>query len=337
MSHRILTLISSICCFLLLASCSQETNWLRVEGNHIVNAKGETFIPRGLCMADPCRLIEDGHWEYDYFLQARIWGANCVRFAVHPGSLNKTGWERAFQAMDEGIEWAKQLDMYVIMDFHSIGNLRTEQFTGKAYETTLEETYKFWRTVAERYKDEPCVAFYELFNEPTVTAPGVGECTWTQWRQIQEGLIDAIREINPRALCLCAGFNWAYDLTVVADEPVRRDNIAYVSHPYPMEREQPWEEKWEEDYGFVADTYPVICTEIGFCLKGEKGEHVPVISTPEYGERITEYFEKKGIGFTAWCFDASWAPALFSDWDYTPTTQGRFFKAYLQKNNPYKH
>jgi len=32
-----------------------------------------------------------------------------------------------------------------------------------------------------------------------------------------------------------------------------------------------------------------------------------------------------------WCFDTRWAPTLISDWDYTPTTQGRFFKAYLQK------
>ena len=39
---------------------------------------------------------------------------------------------------------------------------------------------------------------------------------------------------------------------------------------------------------------------------------------------------KKGISFTVWCFDPNWAPMLFSDWDFTPTTQGRFFKDYLQ-------
>ena len=47
---------------------------------------------------------------------------------------------------------------------------------------------------------------------------------------------------------------------------------------------------------------------------------------PQY----TRYFEQKGISFTVWCFDTSWAPMLISDWDFTPTTQGRFFKAYLQ-------
>ena len=55
------------------------------------------------------------------------------------------------------------------------------------------------------------------------------------------------------------------------------------------------------------------------------------MSTDEYGEHITKYFERKGISFTVWCFDTSWAPMLISDWNFTPTTQGRFFKAYLQQ------
>ena len=54
------------------------------------------------------------------------------------------------------------------------------------------------------------------------------------------------------------------------------------------------------------------------------------MSTDVYGEHITKYFERKGISFTVWCFDPNWAPMLFSDWDFTPTTQGRFFKAYLK-------
>ena len=40
--------------------------------------------------------------------------------------------------------------------------------------------------------------------------------------------------------------------------------------------------------------------------------------------------KEKGISFTVWCFDIHWAPTLISDWDFTPTTQGRFFKNYLQ-------
>ena len=329
MKKGILTaMLAGVLAVLLSASCSAEEGWVKVKGNKFVGPDGNELVFRGLCFSDPVKLVRDGQWNERYFAEAADWGANVVRFAVHPTNLNAMGWEETFKAIDQGVAWAKEHGMYVIMDWHSIGNLKEEKYTSPMYNTTLAETFKFWRTVAERYKDEPTVALYELFNEPTVT--GTGNCTWGEWKEIQERIIDTVRVHNPRAVCLCAGFNWAYDLTPVATAPIDRPNVAYVSHPYPMKRSEPWEEQWEKDFGYVADTYPVICTEIGFCLEDEPGAHIPVMSTDVYGEHITKYFERKGISFTVWCFDPHWAPMLISDWDFTPTTQGRFFKAYLQ-------
>ena len=327
--------VSAFILFLLLiatASCSapEKGGRVRVEGNKFIGPDGNEFIFRGLCFSDPVKLLRDGQWNEPYFAEAADWGANVVRFAVHPANLNSLGWDETFEAIDRGVEWAKKYGLYVILDWHSIGNLKDELYTSPMYDTTREETFRFWRTAASRYKDEPAVALYEIFNEPTVTAENVGSCTWREWKQLQEQIIDTVRTYNPDAVCLCAGFNWAYDLTPVATEPIDRPNIAYVSHPYPMKRSEPWEEQWEQDFGFVADTYPVICTEIGFCLEDEPGAHIPVISTEAYGTHITEYLEKKGISFTVWCFDPHWGPMLIKDWDFTPTTQGLFFKDYLQ-------
>lgn len=327
--------VSAFILFLLLiatASCSapEKGGRVRVEGNKFIGPDGNELIFRGLCFSDPVKLLRDGRWNEPYFAEAADWGANVVRFAVHPANLNSLGWDETFEAIDRGVEWAKKYGLYVILDWHSIGNLKDELYTSPMYDTTREETFRFWRTAASRYRDEPAVALYELFNEPTVTAENVGSCTWREWKQLQEQIIDTVRTYNPDAVCLCAGFNWAYDLTPVATEPIDRPNIAYVSHPYPMKRSEPWEEQWEQDFGFVADTYPVICTEIGFCLEDEPGAHIPVISTEAYGTHITEYLEKKGISFTVWCFDPHWGPMLIKDWDFTPTTQGRFFKDYLQ-------
>lgn len=304
---------------------------IHVEGNRFVTRSGQTFVFKGLCLSDPVKLVGDGQWNERLFAEAASWGANVVRFPVHPENINRYGWDATFKLMDQGIKWAKKHNMYVVMDWHSIGNLKDEKFFKPMYVTTKEETLRFWRTVARRYKNEPAVALYELFNEPTITAEvDLGTATWKEWKAMLEEIIDAIRAINPRAVCMCAGFDWAYDLTPIATDPIERENIAYVSHPYPMKREQPWEAKWEADYGYVADKYPVFCTEMGYCLEGERGAHIPVISTDVYGEAITKYFERKGISFTVWCFDPHWGPMLISDWDYTPTTQGRFFKKYLQ-------
>lgn len=332
MKKLIFTLMTAV---LALSSCNggaQSQKFVKVVGNKFIDRDGKEIIFRGLCYSDPNKLVREGHWNDEYFAQAAEWGANIVRFAVHPADLNRTGWEKTFQYMDEGIELAKKYNMYVIMDWHSIGNLREEKYTSGMYNTTKAETFKFWRTVAQRYKNEPAVALYEVFNEPTITAPNVGTSTWAQWRELQEQIIDTIRAYNPNAVCLCAGFNWAYNLPDVATDPIRRENVAYVSHPYPMKSGEPWEENWEKEFGYVADTYPVICTEIGFCLENEPGAHVPVMSTGIYADRITKYFEKKGISFTVWCFDTSWAPTLISDWKFTPTTQGKKFKAYLQES-----
>lgn len=327
------TLFAAVLAIILAACTSQPTEkWVRVEGNKFIAPDGNEIVFKGLCFSDPVKLLSEGQWTEKYFAEAADWGANIVRFAVHPSHLNSLGWDATFEAMDQGIEWAKKHNLYVIMDWHSIGNLKEAKYTHEMYNTTLDETFKFWRTVAQRYADEPAVALYEVYNEPTVTGENTGECTWEEWKGIQEQIIDTIRVYNPNAVCLCAGFDWAYDLTPVASAPIARENIAYVSHPYPMKREQPWEEKWEADFGYVADTYPVICTEIGFCLEHEYGAHIPVISDVTYAEHITKYFESKGISFTVWCFDPHWSPCLIEDWNYTPTTQGKFFKNYLQGN-----
>ena len=312
------------------AIANDFTGWVRVEGNKFLDPQGNQMLFAGLCASDPDRLETANQWNDRYFGEAANWGANIIRFAVHPQAVRRRGWDAYFEILDRGVELARQHGLYVIMDWHSIGNLKEERFPRQEYITTLDETLQFWKEAARRYKDDPVVAMYEIFNEPTVTR--LGECTWEEWRKINEQIIDAIREYNPQALCLVAGFNWAYDLRPVLNDPVQRPNVAYVSHPYPQKREKPWEEAWEADWGHVADKYPVICTEIGFCLENERGAHVPVITDMTYGPEMTSYLKKKGISFTAWCFDPTWAPGLITDWSFTTTTQGTFFRDYLQSN-----
>ena len=126
--------------------------------------------------------------------------------------------------------------------------------------------------------------------------------------------------------------NWAYLLDEVIENPVNRSNVAYVTHPYPQKREQPWEDKWDADWGKVTEYYPVIATELGFVGAGERGEHIPVIGDETYGKAIIDYFDKKGVSYTIWCFDPDWAPTLIKDYKFTPSRQGVFFKKVLQKN-----
>lgn len=304
---------------------------IKVEGKNIVTENGEVLRLKGVSFSDPDKLEKNGQWNKRYFQEAKNWGCNVVRFAVHPTALNNRGWEAYFDLVDTGVKLATELEMYVIIDWHSIGNLNTEKFSNKMYITSMEETIKFWKTVAQKYKGNSTVAVYELFNEPTNEGGNLGELSWETWKPTLEKIIDEITKIDNEKIFLVAGMNWGYFLDEVLGNPVDRKNVAYCSHPYPQKREKPWEPQWEKDWGSVADKYPVIATEFGFMGADERGAHIPCISDESYGEAIMNYFDKKGISYTIWCFDPNWPPTLITDWNFAPSRQGKFFKAVLSK------
>jgi endoglucanase len=325
--------ISFISLLLLSSFCilGNQLPKIKVEGKNFVNENGEIIRFKGVSFSDPDKLEKDGQWNRRYFEEAKNWGCNIVRFAVHPTRLNDRGWEEYFTLMDKGIDWATELEMYVIIDWHSIGNLNKEIWSRPMYTTSWNETVKFWKKVAEHYKGNTTVAFFELFNEPTSQGGKLGELSWATWRPTMEKLIDEINAVDDQKVYLVAGMDWGYYLDETVKNPVNRKNVAYVTHPYPQKRNQPWVPQWEKDWGHVADHYPIMATEFGFMGPDERGAHVPCIGDESYGEAIMNYFGEKGISYTLWCFDPQWSPVLITDWNYTPSRQGRFFKKYLSE------
>ena len=317
---------------LLLAYFSQgQLPRISVKGNQFI-AGNAPVVFHGMSSSDPEKLDRDKHWDKRYFEEMKNWGANLVRFPVHPTAWRRLGQEKYLSLLDQGIKYAGDLNMYVIINWHSIGNLKTEKYQDGMYETTKKETMEFWGIMAKRYKDNPTVAFFELFNEPTTYGGKLGDITWAEWKEINEEMIKVIRNNGAKTVPLVAGFNWAYDLTPVANDPVNAEEIGYVSHPYPMKRQKPWEGQWTADWGFVAKKYPLILTEIGFCGENDRGAHIPVISDESYGDAITAYTKENGISYVVWVFDPQWAPMLIENWDFVPTRQGRYFKNALGKN-----
>lgn len=315
---------------LVVAFAQAQLPRVSVKGNQFT-AGGAPVIFHGMSIADPDKLEREQHWDKKIFDEIKSWGANLVRFPVHPASWHKQGQEKYLALLDRGIKYAGDLGLYVIIDWHSIGNLKTEKFQSPMYETTKKETLEFWDIISKRYKDNTTVAFFELFNEPTTYGGQLGEISWAEWKTMNEEMIKIIRNNKATTVPLVAGFNWAYDLTPVANDPVNAEGIGYVSHPYPMKRQKPWEPQWTADWGFTAKKYPLILTEIGFCGKEDRGAHVPVISDESYGDAITTYSKDNNISYVLWVFDPQWAPMLIDNWEFTPTRQGRYFKAAMSK------
>ena len=319
---------------MILSTCAPQdkSSHIVVSGNKFADEMGNTIQFKGMNASDPDKLEKEGMWNQRYFDEMQSWGANLVRFPIHPSSWRERGQKEYFDLLDRGIAMAEKSNMHVILDWHSIGNLETGQFQHERYFTSKEETFEFWKLMAIRYGSNPTVSFFEFFNEPTTINGKLGELSWSQWKKTNEDLIDLIRKHEAKAIPLVAGFDWAYELTNVLEDPIEAESIAYVSHPYPMKREKPWEEAWESDWGHVADAYPVILTEVGFCHEDEHGAHIPVIDDGKYVKAITDYADKKNLSFVIWIFDNRWSPRLLLDWDFTPSKSGQMWKNYLQEN-----
>jgi len=296
---------------------------ISVKGNKFVDPEGNPILFRGLSISDPDRIESLGHWNREHFVKCQEMGAKVVRIPIHPAAWRGRTPAKYLELLDQAVEWCTELNMYIMLDWHSIGNLTTGVYENPAYETTLQETYNFWRTLARHYAGHNTIAFWELFNEPTTYRGQLGPVVWDEWKKICENEISIIRAYHPEAVVLVAGFDWAYDLTPIREAPINATNIGYVTHPYSNKRPRPWEPKWELDFGFAADTYPVVATEFGGAT--ETGNARDGDQTP-YGPSIFRYLESKGISWVVWCFDPQWAPTLMSDWDYTLTPAGEYAK-----------
>jgi len=295
---------------------------ISVKGNKFIDPQGKTVLFRGLSISDPDKLEGQGHWTKEHFAKVKEMGAMVVRIPVHPVAWRERTPAEYLKLLDQAVEWCTDLDLYIDLDWHSIGNLTTGLFQDPMYDTSQQETYNFWRTVARHFAGHNTVAFFELFNEPTTYRNELGPVNWMEWKRMQEDLIAIIRAYHVQAIPLVAGFDWAYDLTPLLLAPIAADGIGYVTHPYANKRPRPWEPKWEEDFGFAAARYPVVATEFG-------GFAAPNANADAYGPAIIKYLEGKGISWMVWCFDPEWGPTLIGNWEYKLTPAGEFAKIAL--------
>ena len=302
---------------------------ISVKGNKFVDPQGNTMLFRGLSIADPDKIEHQGHWSPEFFAHVQQTGTRLVRIPVHPIAWRERGPVPYLKLLDQAVEWCTSLNMYVDIDWHTIGNLNKELFQDPMYQTSPGETFNFWRIVARHFAGNNTVAFYELFNEPTTYNDQLGPASWDEWKHTNENLITLIRGYDHQNIPLVAGFDWAYDLTPLHTNPIQAEGIGYVTHPYPHKRSKPWEPKWDEDFGFAAGRYPIIATEIGYWTGPNTNPQ-----SADYGPAIVKYLENRGISWTAWVYDPEWEPSLINSWNYDLSDSGKFFSQAMRGNLP---
>jgi hypothetical protein len=112
--------------------------------------------------------------------------------------------EYGFRWLDKAMRWARAHDIYVMLDLHGAvggqnpwshtGDLsRGELFKNEEYQ---KRTYGLWKTIANRYREEPAVFAYGCLNEP-FSAKDLEE-----WKRVHDGIYRAIRSVDDRHIII---------------------------------------------------------------------------------------------------------------------------------------
>ena len=291
------------------------------RGNRLVNRSNQVVQLKGLMIPEPARLAERGQYGAGLFAKLRGHGANVVRIPVHP-RFWKQHPDYIQRFLDPSVQWAAECGLYVIIDWHSIGNPQT----GYAPESpdlfchTKAMTLDFWNRVAVRYQAAPHVLF-EIFNEPA-------RISGKEWRDFANETVKLIRSRGAKQPIVVDGLEYGRDLSWVLREPVAGENILYASHIFPAHAAS----GWDRDFGEVSRRYPVLITEWGFIAEPDRidSSHKYLKgNAASYGDPLLAYLDRRGIGWVACWYDNEWEPAMFLKGNKGYTRWGEFINREL--------
>jgi hypothetical protein len=226
-------------------------------------------------------------------------GFNSVRPALNSRLLltegeNPVYVEEGFQLLDSLVSWCKKHKLYVIIDMHGAPggqtganiddspNDKPELFIDKKYEDQL---VNLWVKIAQKYKDEPTVAAYDLLNEPLPKNTGSAEKYKHLLVPLYQRITAEIRKVDTKHMITLEGYDWANDWSLF-DKPFD-NNVFYQFHYYCWAR--PDNLNSIDKY---TDKRKELNTPVWVGETGEKGNTIYWATT--------QLFEANNIGFSFW-------------------------------------
>lgn len=195
------------------------TGRLQVSGTKLTDESGNIIQLRGVSTHGISWFPD--YVNYDAFATLKNdWGANVVRIAMYPEEYNGylSGGDKAAlkQIIDNGVNYATELGMYVIIDWHVL-NYAPSRHT--------QEACDFFAEMASKYSGHDNV-IYEICNEP------VGADWNSDIKPYAETVIGTIRQFDDHALILVGTNTWSQDVDSVVGNTLDDGNVMYVAHFY---------------------------------------------------------------------------------------------------------
>ncbi|MBR6295141.1 MAG: glycoside hydrolase family 5 protein [Treponema sp.] len=178
------------------------------------------------------------------------WNTNCIRLVLYPkdynGYCNGGDKNQLKDLICKGIDYATELGMYVIVDWH------VHQYNPVE---TQSEAIKFLGEISAKYGKYENV-LYEICNEPT----------GSEWNSVlkpyAKKLISAIRKNAPDSIIIVGTNTWSQDIEGPLSNPLSYKNVMYTFHFYAQTHTDYFRTRVENA---VKKGLPIFVTEFGTC------------------------------------------------------------------------
>ncbi|MGA2143323.1 MAG: glycoside hydrolase family 5 protein [Brevinematales bacterium] len=259
--------------------------------------------------------------EEDFILLKSL-GINVLRLALDyrhfeddqtPGKYTPD----CFKHIDRVIELCRKYNIFAILDMHSSpggqnpdshggGETGVSSFWKDAL--SRERIIKLWGYIAEKYKNEPVIAGFDILNEPAFVSD------IDAFNDFFEGVIRKIREIDNNHIIFLEGDDWAKEFGIFKNLGGDQQAISFhfypAQHVYmsgePGKRKAELENKLSYFLGLREKTgMPLWVGETGgYFSRGMLLEGLALI------KECIDLFEKYGISWTYWSYKDTGAMGL---------------------------
>lgn len=254
---------------------------LQVIGTQLCDKNGNPVQLRGISTHGLAWFPE--YVSSELFEQFRNeWNANVMRLAMY---TDENGGYCAGGDQDElkklvknGVRYATDNDMYVIIDWHVLND--------RDPNVHIDDAKAFFKEMSKEYAGADNV-LYEICNEPN------GQTSWNDIKLYADEIIPIIRKNDSDAIIIVGTPNWSQYVDQAADDPISGyDNIMYALHFYAATHKE-----WLRDTMTKAidQGLPVFVTEYGICDASGNGS----IDEAE-ANRWVETMDDYGVSYVAW-------------------------------------
>lgn len=292
---------------------------LSVKGTDLVGASGEKVQLRGMSTHGLAWFPQYVNFDTFKFLRDE-WNTNCVRLAMYThengGYCAGGNKEQLKTLVRNGVDYASQLGMYVIVDWHVLNEQNPL--------TYKDEAKKFFDEMSKEFAGKDNV-IYEICNEPN------GSGSWQNVTAYANEVIPIIRANAPNSVILVGTPQWSQNIDQALAAPLKFDNIMYTLHFYAATHTDWLRNKMES---CINSGLPVFVSEFGTCDASGNGG-VDVGQSNAWKDLI----EKHNVSYMCWnlanknessSIIASGCSKLYGWSDNELSTQGKWIRDWFK-------